>query len=250
MEMNAVAVNANQSPSPESKVLEQSILSSVQQLARSGSDLSGRSLKAISKNALSKLAGLSAERKSQILDQTRAQKQIVADLAHETGTEYHEEWPLIEKAMSLYGLHLKDDFKKILHRNDVIEIYNAEHLQIFRTFNFYEYSAYSYLDLLVNEWFHLWERPKSLLERMYAIGQSVTSGNVTGIMSMADVPEHVYKEIYNSEDVANFEVRSVLCKFGSICPLYKADGQIGGFIINCRVKVLGMGEETENLSFL
>lgn len=249
MEVSAVSVSHSNSESSE---LNQSILNSVQQLAMSGSQVSGRALKPFSKSALSKLATMPLEKKQQITQAIAAQRSIVldADALETPKEEVHDEWRLILKALDLYGLHLKDDFKSVVHHRDVIEIYNADHLQIFRTFNFYEYSAYSYLDLLMNEWFHLWERPKSLLERLFVMSDAVAKGKIKGIHSMNEFPEHVYKEIYNSEDVANFEVRSVLCKFGSICPLYKDDGEIGGFIVNCRVKVLGMGEETQNLSFL
>jgi hypothetical protein len=83
-----------------------------------------------------------------------------------------------------------------------------------------------------------------------AVVQTVMSGEKKGLISMDHIPRHVYKEIYNSEDAKNFEVRSVLCKFGHISPLYRADNTIGGFIVNCRVKVMGFGEETNNLAFL
>jgi hypothetical protein len=228
-----------------------SVLNGVEKLAEVSASKLGCPFKAYSQNSLSKFRHMDEDRKLTIESQISIMERIISGLEIEDPkTPAHDEWPLIEKAMRYYGLHLKDDFQGILQKDDVIEIYSAEHIQIFRTFNFYEYSAYSYLDLLVNEWFHLWERPRHLLEALMAVGQAVVSGEKKGLISMDHIPQHVYKEIYNSEDVKNFEVRSVLCKFGHISPLYKADNTIGGFIINCRVKVLGFGEETKNLAFL
>lgn len=230
---------------------EKLVLSGIEKLvAVSASKLEGP-FPAFSKNALSKFLEMPEEKKRTIQKQIVMLETIISEENIEiTETPNHGEWPLIMKALTLYDLHMKDDFQKILQKDDVIEIYNEEHIQIFRTFNFYKYSAYSYLDLLVNEWFHLWERPRYLLEKLMAIGQAIVGGERRGVVSMSHIPQHVYREIYNSEDNKNFQVRSVLCKFGHISPLYKADNSIGGFIINCRVEVLGYGEETRNISFI
>jgi hypothetical protein len=231
--------------------MNQSVLSGVERLAETSASKLGCPFKAYSQNSLSKFRQMSEDRKLTIQDQISVMERIIAGLEIEPPqAPSHEEWPLIEKAMRYYGLELKDDFQGILQKDDVIEIYSAEQIQIFRTFNFYEYSAYSYLDLLVNEWFHLWERPRHILDGLMAVVQTVMSGEKKGLISMDHIPRHVYKEIYNSEDAKNFEVRSVLCKFGHISPLYRADNTIGGFIVNCRVKVMGFGEETNNLAFL
>lgn len=231
--------------------IEKSVLSGVEMLAKISALKLGVSFSAYSKNSLSKFLGMPKERKQTILGQTAVLEKIISGASVEIANIHeHDEWPLIKRAMRLYGLHTKDDFQTILQKDDVIEVYSEEHIQLFRTFNFYKYSAYSYLDLLVNEWFHLWERPRHLLESLMSIGQSVVNGDKKGITSMVHLPQHVYKEIYNSEDAKNFEARSVLCKFGHICPIHKADESIGGFIINCRVQVLGYGEDTKSLSFI
>jgi len=230
---------------------ENAVIAGVEKLAEISRSKMGAPCKAYSKNSLNKFCHFDEERKQTILKQIAIMDKIVAQTeGTEMETPTHDEWPLILQSLEYYGLRLKDDFQKILHKDDVIEVYSAEHIQLFRTFNFYNYSAYSYMDLLVNEWFHLWERSSALLQSLFAVGQSVISGEKQGITSMDSIPQHVYKEIYNSEDLANFESRSVLCKFGHICPLYKRDNSIGGFIINCRVKVLEYGEETNKLSFI
>ncbi|MEZ0392482.1 MAG: hypothetical protein ACAH59_09715, partial [Pseudobdellovibrionaceae bacterium] len=191
--------------------IDLTVLQGVETLAGLSTTLLGRPVKAHSRNAMTKLSAMSGDRKQAIQNQINVMKQIVSGELQDSSVESinHPEWLLVAKAMKLYGLNLKDDFQSILQKDDVIEIYNSDHIQIFRTFNFYRYSGYSYLDLLVNEWFHLWERPRYILESMLAVGMSVVNGDKKGVVSMGHIPEHVYKEIYNSEDVQNFESRSV-----------------------------------------
>jgi hypothetical protein len=238
-------------PSEANNINDQFILRGVQRLAELSRENYNLPFKAHSKNALAKFAEASLEKKAAIEKQIAVLEKIISREESELPErEKYEEWPLIEKALGLYGLRLQDDFQSILKKDDVVEIYNSDHIQIFRTFNFYEYSAYSYLDLLMNEWYHLWERPSSILGSLMDLWVEINSGQKRGIVPMNEIPEHVYKEIYNASDVENFEIRSVLCKFGHVAPLYKAGGEIGGFIISCQVRVLAYGEETKSLSFI
>lgn len=232
--------------------LDEEIIKEVNVLAALSKEKIGQSFKAYSKKSLSRFHEFSIERKEKMLNQALTMQRIfMSDISPiQDDSKIHDEWYLIERSLKFYGLSLKDDFQKILQKDDVIEVYSSDHIQIFRTFNFYKYSAYSYLDLLVNEWFHLWERPSHLLQALYKIGMSVVQGERVGLSSMDEIPEHVYKEIYNSEDQASFESRSVKCKFGHIAPLYKPTGEIGGFIINCRVQVLSTGDETKKIAFI
>lgn len=235
-----------------SKELDAQVVRELEKLSKLSSLIIDRPFKSFSKKAFSQFAEVAGERKEKMRDQTVVMQKILRSEIEpgEQGNAKHDEWYLIERALKFYGLRLKDDFQNILQKDDVIEIYSAEHIQIFRTFNFYKYSAYSYMDLLLNEWYHLWERPSHILNSLYETGVSVVKGMQSGIVSMDHVPEHVYKEIYNSEDQENFESRSVKCKFGHISPLYDENNKIAGFIINCRVQVLGLGDETKKLSFI
>lgn len=208
--------------------------------------------RSFSKDSLVRLDRISYERKCRILNQINmAEKILSSGNIEEPVSKNHDEWSLISKALSLYGLHLKDDFQSVLAKNDVIEIYNADHIQIFRTFNFYKYSAYSYLDLLVNEWFHLWERPKFVINSLMWLGYDIAVGNRTGIVPLDYIPTHVFREIHNSEEVESFKARSALCQFQHAAPLYDANNAVAGLIISCQVKETKHAEaEVKGLSFI
>lgn len=229
-----------------------SIIAAVNRLSILAQKWIGQSSKAYSQNSYNKLLSLSDEKVNAILERIKKTEKILNSTVpvEPSVPQVHDEWPVIQRALKEFDLRLDDDFSAYLQKDDVIELYGSDHIQLFRTFNFYKYSAYSQLDLLVNEWFHLWKRSNSLLQSLYAVGQAVVNGEKRGVISMDEIPQHVYREIYNSEAVKDFEVRSVLCKFGHICPVYTADDKIGGFLINCRVKVLAMGEDTKNLAFI
>ena len=161
--------------------------------------------------------------------------------------DIHPEKSLVEMAMRFYNLKLRDDFWATVGPEDILEIYNDEGIQVFRTFNFFNASSYSLTDLLVNEWYVLWERPKFVLQKMFEYSNGILSGEMKGVVKM-DIAKHIVKEIYSAaEELAGFTPRSTLVEFGHICALYNADDdkdqKVRGIIVSSRGYPNTLGKE-------
>jgi hypothetical protein len=154
----------------------------------------------------------------------------------------------IEQALKLYGLEIRDDLWSVVDRDDIIEIYNQDQIQIFRTFNFFKITGYSLLDLLTIEWFLLWKRPSLVVAELTSLAKRVGDGLMSGL-EHTGVSPHIVVEDYTSE--ADSKPRSAKAIFKYTCPVYKEGLPIrAGFIITSTGRLLQVGEENRGLSFI
>lgn len=214
----------------------------------------GVSVKTHTQKALKKFLNSNDAKKAEILGRLTTLRTILSDvevLNKKSGIN-HPEKALVERSLEFFNLKLKhEEFWGEITKDEIIEIYNADDIQIFRTLNFFKTSSYSLMDLLVHEWFQLWERPSTVIEDMLGVVRKVKSGEITGV-SDCNVKNHIFKEIYDAGDVLNFQMRSSLIQFGVICPLYSSenDNQFSGFMVSSSVKPVTLGEHTKKLSFI
>jgi len=239
--------------SPQLKVLDVTIVELLERLA-SMSGSFGYPVKPYTKKALSTLATLSLDKKENLLKKLQTTVSIIlsgVEIEKINPSKDYPERHFVERALDFYGYELKDEnFWKTVRSDELIEIYDAENIQIFRTFNFFVTSSYSILDLLINEWYKLWERPNGTFDNMFKVVSAIFLGEIKGLAS-AGVPEHVIKEIFNAEDQERFVSRSSLCRFGVICPIYnKSDGKVGGLLVSAQVTPVAWGEQTKSISFI
>lgn len=247
--MNPLSNLAFDSATLQSKALDLKAFELLENLA-SMSKTYGYPVKAHTPKALSTLTTLPIEKKENLIKKLQNSINIAAG-ATEIEKDGHSERKHVEQALNLYGFELRDkDFWNTVRKDELIEMYNTDNIQIFRTFNFFTTSSYSLLDLLVYEWYSLWERPSGTFDEMFKIVGAIFSGQVSGVVP-AQVPEHVISEIFNSNDQEHFTSRSSLCKFGVICPIYnKSDRQIAGLLVTARVTPIATGEQAKNISFI
>jgi hypothetical protein len=161
----------------------------------------------------------------------------------------HPEKETVLQALEHFGVELRDDLWSHLQPDEIIEIYDANDIQIFRTFNFFKVSSYSLLDLLTNEWFHLWERPKGILEIMMSRAKDLHT-TVNGVES-CQIPRHVLKEIFDDKENSFSSRKSVMIDFNVLCPLYRIGLPIrSGYVITSRAEVLDQGKEADKIRFV
>ena len=233
----------------QSKALDLRAVELLEKVALMSKDY-GYPVNTYTQKALSTLMTMPLEKKENLIRKLQNTINFAAG-ATEIEKDGHVERRHVEQALDLYGYELRNkDFWNTVSKDELIEMYNTDNIQIFRTFNFFTTSSYSLLDLLTYEWYSLWERPSGTFDNMFKVVSSIFSGEVKGPVS-AEVPEHVISEIFNSGDQDHFTSRSSLCKFGIICPIYnKADGQIAGLLVTARVTPIVTGEQTKNISFI
>lgn len=207
---------------------------------------------AYSNKALAKLSEVSLETKEKLNKQIKNILLIMdtsPEIVNDPASPIHPELGLIKEALKICQMRVRDDFWDNLQKDDVVEIYTMENIQLFRTFNFFNISSYSLLDLLINEWYLLWERPTNVIQSFMALYQDLVEGRITKTMKV-NVPMHLLKEIYNDSNQENFKPASVLVKPGVVSPLYDDHDNLKGFIFTLQGKIVGHGTDTDNVSIL
>ncbi|MDB5036697.1 MAG: hypothetical protein JWQ35_225 [Bacteriovoracaceae bacterium] len=112
-----------------------------------------------------------------------------------------------------------DVFDKI-KEDEVIEIYNRDHIQIFRNLRFFELCSYSVYDILVFDWPTLYYRNAKILEKVFEQTQkSFNSGSST--KSYENIPIHELTERFSDEK------RSFSIEMGVHSPLFRTDREGG-----------------------
>src|SRR5437868_972067 len=104
------------------------------------------------------LQNLDEDKKLRILQDLKNWSAILISTG--SSLEKIDERSLALKALKYFNLNLKDDGWQDTYADEIIEIYNPQGIQLYRSLNFFKTCGYSLLDLCVNEWFVLWERPK------------------------------------------------------------------------------------------
>ena len=74
------------------------------------------------------------------------------------------------------GLIPPSDILSIIHKEDVIEIYNFQHCQVFRNFQFFKYCFYTIEEIFCRPWFELYERDTKITEALLASAQQLIEG--------------------------------------------------------------------------
>ncbi|MCM2353861.1 MAG: hypothetical protein NDI63_09630 [Pseudobdellovibrio sp.] len=211
----------------------------------------GYSCRAHSPKALVNLKTLSVEKKQLLQRQVNAVLNIILYTPEqpEIPANEHPERAYVEQALKMYDLETDEDFWDKLQKDDVIEVYSSENIQLFRTFNFFKISSYSLLDLLTNEWYHLWERPTFVLGALFQEYTEAMAGKFQKARQV-NVACHILKEIYNDESI-DFKTASVLVEPGIGCPLFeKGTRHVRGFLFSLRGQVMGYDNEANKIAMI
>lgn len=155
---------------------------------------------------------------------------------------YEDEVAALRKALSKFGLRVDNEFWTCLHKGEVIEVYGDNMIQLHRSFNFYNKTSYSLLDLVVHEWFVLWERPEKVLHEILGMTADIINGKRSP--GPCELRPHLVREIFDSGSTEPFVPRNLAVNFRYIFPLYRSVGSdIHGFIITSTCNVISVGHQ-------
>lgn len=161
---------------------------------------------------------------------------------HNSGVSLRDNYAVLAHCLKRANLFALEDVKGFVADNHIVEVYNLDHIQLFRSINFFDYCNYSMLDLLAREWFDLYDRLSSITD--YAMNEFL--GTIaSGKLHKLTVPLHILKERDSSpRGVFNFD-------FQYCCPLYSKPGVAGGYLLTESVTELALfAPGDENVSFL
>lgn len=177
-------------------------------------------------------------------------QEVMEELDPDTFEEtYDFEIAAAQSALSKFGFRLDPEFWNLLDKDDVIEIYGSDMIQKYRSLNFYNKTSYSLLDLVLNEWYVLWERPTYVLNDLLTSANKIVEGQTEKLN--LNMEPHLVKEIFNCGNTEPFEPRVLAVKFKYAMPLYKSVGkEVAGLIISSSTKVVSVGDSAYSLNFI
>jgi hypothetical protein len=126
-------------------------------------------------------------------------------------------------AMAKLGLRCPDDLFEKIKATDVIEIYNQDSIQIFRSFEMFQFLSYSLSDIFAHEWTDLYTRDEFVFNRMFNLVGEILSGKVTGVIN-PNFPPHIVEEKFSNKKCW------AKMKHRFFSPLFTASGAVGGFL--------------------
>jgi len=199
------------------------------------------------KKGLAALALADEDKKQRILTDLNNWKAILQ--SSEVTLDKVDEHYLAQKALKHFKFKLKKHDWAQSAADEIIEIYNPQGVQIYRSLNFFGVCGYSLLDLCVHEWWILWERPKSVINSIHNVVTSVLSGEKQD--SAVNIDSHLIRETYDDGTTQPFLPRITLVNFGDIYPAYCSDSnEIIGFVITSKGKLLSVGADADAVDFI
>ncbi|MCM0605937.1 MAG: hypothetical protein KA715_07580 [Xanthomonadaceae bacterium] len=164
---------------------------------------------------------------------------------------YENEITLLKLALEKNGFAADEEFIKQISKDDIVEFYNEDMIQLFRSFNFYKITGYSILDISTLEWFKLWERSQQVLEGLGGELMATLAEYIP--VKSFDTKAYTVREIYNSSNSAAFKPRASLLtpvKLGSLKPLTTSIHRKKGFICTSKGEVLAVGDGAKNIQYI
>lgn len=213
---------------------------------------SGYPTRAYTKSAVTTLLSFNQEKQLQVLENAKKLIGVLnnfEELEPEIEEEVVNEVALTKRALDVFGLKVTDSTWEDKAKDRIIEIYTGEGVQLHRSLNFFKTCGYSLLDLCVNEWYVLWERPSKVMEQLNQIVAQVMTGADRPSTDMAVRP-HIVRETYDDGTTQPFLPRSIVVQFRDMFPAFNAKGEISGFVVTSEARVLSIGDDALKLGFI
>lgn len=131
----------------------------------------------------------------------------------------------LNRALWTTGYRCRFDLDSYISEGDVIEIYNADFMQLYRNLTFFDLTGYTFLDLLENEFHRLYSRPEFVTLKVMQQVQQVLS---TEMPLKCSIPIHEMVEVLSPEQ------RCFLTEYRYIIPLHDRDGACTAIISTIR----------------
>lgn len=133
-------------------------------------------------------------------------------------------WRVFQKL----GLHPSSALLDRIEDGDIVEIYTASYVQVFRSLSFFPICSYTLDDLLCRPFWELFHREPELLARMMTTTEKVVEGKVDNILNW-DIEDHWVNEI---QSPAPFQAK---VRYKCLSPLRNDAGETIAFVNIFRV---------------
>ena len=205
-----------------------------------------------SKGVVAQFHSLESAAKADVLAQLRTVYQVSHDpeIAPPTKDNPANQFGLREEIASIHsflkhqGLKLADDdFLTKIRDGAIVEMYNCDHRQIYRSWSFFSYCSYSLADILVYDWNTLYARPAWVVSRCFTDICDVLEGRRR--MVKMEMPEFLLKENFSNGR------HSILLKVRFVTALLdQSSGECRGYVCTQKGTLISGLSSDEKISFI
>lgn len=129
--------------------------------------------------------------------------------ALDAGLDATDEKGMLTYALGKLNLLCNFSLTNEVEAGDVIEIFNADYIQVYRSFSYFALCQYSLVELSAYPWYELYERASSVTKDLLTEVQKIYDGTATRV-SFLHIPEYTLRELL-TEDRRTYLLRE---KFG------------------------------------
>lgn len=115
-------------------------------------------------------------------------------------------------ALKHFNLLFSSDFLDRIKNGNLIEIYDEDYIQRYRSYSFFGVCNYSILELSTYPWYELYERPSQITQALLGYAAELMEGKSSFISLEGKVPEHILQEKFTDERAAFMISDSFLAK--------------------------------------
>lgn len=137
-------------------------------------------------------AKLPAEIQVKYLGHFRNYAEVMAE-THGAGHDLRESKFLIWNMLNRLGYRAVDDVISKVTDNQIVEIYNAENIQVFRNLPFFKVCSYSIDEILSLPWWELYKRDDQISQKIFQYASQVLNGEIETTVQ-PDIPVHYLEE--------------------------------------------------------
>jgi hypothetical protein len=152
----------------------------------------------------------------------------------------------LKKALREFGLKLlNDDILGLIDENDIIEIYNDEGTQLYRNSVFCKTCSYSLLDLAVNSWDELYDKPSTAKDAALSIVSN------TLLTATRAVPYNLGSFVQKEKYMYAKNLRTFMLTLKYITPVVEiGTNRRAGVISTCEASIIAEGVDSVKFKIL
>lgn len=197
--------------------------------------------------SLRKLRALPEHRQAEILASFQGYADLISSVVSSHPDSLNNEADLFRGVAQKFRLVVDEDLYRILReeKDTLVEVYNQDFVQIYRSTRFMEMCNYTLLDLLTYEFYELFERSASLTDHLFRFADILKRrGTLEGIDLSVDIPKHLMREKF-SEERGVFQI-----EFMRMYPTYTWPKEFHGFALVSRGTPYYDQATTDTIAFI
>lgn len=198
-------------------------------------------LQGTTENSVQRFRNLSFEQMKAIQEKFKSYADLAIAINEEINPDLTEditdvvpEQRLLEVCAKKLGIVFDPGVYTRLPKGRIVEIYNQDLIQIYRSLSFFNLCSYNLLDLLTHEFHELYDRSLQVNSLLMEAGQKLASRPYSlEPVSLRHIPQHIMREKFSEKKIA-FQMQ-----FEEMYPVYTWHRSFYGYLIILDARRMG-----------